>query len=98
MHDGPKEEKSDALGAMAQTLQGTDGKLRNGQPRAHAVSETVTVEGDPLGTPNAGPLGIPFTSPGFFCGALLRLTNMEVENHLFVKESSLPRDYFPLPC
>ena len=28
----------------------------------------------------------------------LQLTNMEVENHLFVKESSLPRDRFPLPC
>ena len=28
----------------------------------------------------------------------LRLTNMEVENPLFVEESSLPRDHFPLPC
>ena len=28
----------------------------------------------------------------------LQLTNMEVENPLFVKESSLPKDRFPLPC
>ena len=28
----------------------------------------------------------------------LRLTNIEMENPLFVKESSLPRDHFPLPC
>ena len=30
--------------------------------------------------------------------SILRLTNMEVENPLFVKESSLPKDRFPLPC
>ena len=28
----------------------------------------------------------------------LRLTNMEEENPLFVKESRLPRDYLPLSC
>ena len=28
----------------------------------------------------------------------LRLTNMEVENPLFVKESSLPKEHVPLPC
>ena len=28
----------------------------------------------------------------------LRLTNMEMENPLFVEESSLPRGNFPLPC
>ena len=28
----------------------------------------------------------------------LRLTNMEVENHVFVEDSSLPSDHCPLPC